>query len=213
MNILYTQEEFDSAKVRHLLKLLCSQCNKEFSVSKKAIIDSIKRINDTPKYCSKPCYALARTLPCIECKQCNKIFKPHQITNIFCNNSCAATYNNKNKTYGTRRSKAEIYIETILKSKGITCVSNGKLDGLELDILLTQYNIAIEVNGPTHYKPIYGQAKLERIQELDKLRQEACDKHNIKLIVLDVSQDTYFKKAMLKYDAFCEDILKLVAVH
>ncbi len=45
-----------------------------------------------------------------------------------------------------------------------------KNERLQIDIFLPTIGVAIEVDGPTHFKPIFGQKQLERIQESDKTK-------------------------------------------
>jgi hypothetical protein len=52
------------------------------------------------------------------------------------------------------------------------CVTIGK----ELDILIPSLNLAFEINGISHYKPIYGMESLERTQISDRLKRDLCYK-------------------------------------
>ncbi len=51
---------------------------------------------------------------------------------------------------------------------------------LELDIFLPEIGIAIEVQGPQHFKSIYGDNR--RLKDNDKVKKEWCEKNGIKLI-------------------------------
>ena len=80
--------------------------------------------------------------------------------------SCAATYNNKNKTHGTRRSKLECFIEKKLSElyPDLTIHYNQKdTINSELDIYIPSFKLAFELNGIFHYEPIYGEEKLNQI--------------------------------------------------
>ena len=46
----------------------------------------------------------------------------------------------------------------------------------------------IEFNGIFHYKPIYGQEKLRRIQEIDKQKLYSCLQAEVELSVIDISR-------------------------
>ena len=87
--------------------------------------------------------------------------------NNFCSKSCAAIFNNKNKEYGIRRSKIEVLIEDMIKSDfpniSFSC-NNKSIIESELDFYFPELKIAIQINGPTHYKPIYGQEKFVQIK-------------------------------------------------
>jgi very-short-patch-repair endonuclease len=122
--------------------------------------------------------------------------------NIFCNNSCAASYNNKHKNYGTRRSKLEKYLETQLKLlyPNLEIVTNNKqIINSELDFYFPQLKFAIELNGPTHYEPIYGQEKFEKIVQNDKQKIIKCYEKGIELLVIDVSTVSYLTNERKKY--------------
>lgn len=58
------------------------------------------------------------------------------------------------------------------------------LGGLELDIAIPSINIGIEWNGIVHFKPIYGQAKLTRIQEIDAEKEKRAMDAGVSLIVI-----------------------------
>ena len=86
--------------------------------------------------------------------------------------------------------------------------SNRKIcNGLELDIYIASIKTAFEISGIIHYKPIYGQDKLEKTQERDKLKLERCISKNISLhIIKDTS-----KRFTEKYgDKILNDIYQLI---
>ncbi len=144
------------------------------------------------------------------CAECSKEFiksvseiHKSKTGNNFCSSSCAASFNNKNKRFGTRRSKFEIYVEQQLSTMypNLTVEYNGKSAiGAELDVYIKELSLAIEIDGIFHFKPIYGEDKLKRIQILDKKKDDACTKLNINLIRIDVSRMTSSKEVdMLLY--------------
>jgi len=53
--------------------------------------------------------------------------------------------------------------------------------------------LAFELNGIFHYEPIYGQNKLNQIQNNDNRKFQACLENNIELCIIDTSSQTYFK--------------------
>lgn len=130
----------------------------------------------------------------------------------FCSRSCAATYNNKNKTTGTRRSKLEIWLENQLPLlyPEIEFHFNKKdAIGSELDIYIPALSLAFELNGIFHYEPIYGDRKLGQIQENDQNKFQSCITNDISLCIIDVSQFKHFKpdKAQ-KYLDIINNIIK-----
>jgi hypothetical protein len=71
------------------------------------------------------------------------------------------------------------------------------LNGLEVDIAIPSLNLAIEWNGIVHFKPIYGQTKLNKIQDKDAEKIKIASNKNINLIVISdlVSNDIILQKA------------------
>ena len=199
MKPLFSEEEFRKAKTKEKLPCECEQCGNKFYTIKHEIqrVFHKTRLN-VAKYCSKDCSGIANTKRKeVQCKNCNKKFikRLDQIlkskNNNFCSKSCSATFNNKNKTYGTRRSKLEVFIENKLKEdySQIQFLSNDKTTiSSELDFYFPKYKIAIELNGITHYKPIFGQRKLEMIIKNDKEKQKLCNQNGITLYVINTSE-------------------------
>lgn len=123
--------------------------------------------------------------------------------NNFCTKSCGASWNNKNlKKVGVRRSKLEVALEEKIKKElpDIEVLFNNKDQiGSEIDIFFPKNNIAFEINGPAHYRPIWGEKKLKAVQTLDKQKFDLCQSLNIRLIVLDVSCEGFSKKNVEKH--------------
>lgn len=140
------------------------------------------------------------------CKQCGTLFKKqvceiNKTPNNFCSRSCSATYGNTHKKHGTRRSKVEEWLTNRIEEYGYEVNAN-KIDeiGYELDIYIPSMNLAFEVNGIVHYKPIYGEKKFKRTQEIDKIKKKRCKENDIELHVIDVSKQDKFKpKTSMKY--------------
>lgn len=134
-------------------------------------------------------------------------------TNVFCSKSCAARYNNRHKQTGTRRSKLGCYLEQQLKLNlpELNFLCNTKISiGAELDFYFPQLKLAIEVNGFLHFQPIYGFDKLKRIQEIDREKVEKCFQADIKLYILDVSQEFHLTQEVKEKHR--ETVKKLVAL-
>ncbi len=148
------------------------------------------------------------------CKNCGKLVvrQPSQIMkNIFCSQSCAASYNNVRKNYGVRISKLERWIqsELLLKYPKIKFVFNGKQAiNSELDIYIPSLKLAFELNGVFHYEPIFGKEKLIKIQNNDNRKFQACLEKGIELCIIDASQLRYFK--LQKAKPYFEIISKII---
>ena len=119
---------------------------------------------------------------------------------MFCDHSCSASYNNRLKRK-SRRSACEQKLLDLLRAHfpDLHFEPNDKamLDGLEIDIAIPDLMIGIEWNGIVHFKPIYGQTKLTRIQEIDAEKQRLATEKGISLIVIPdlVSTDAMIKRA------------------
>ncbi len=71
------------------------------------------------------------------------------------------------------------------------------LDGYEIDIAISDLNLGIEWNGIVHFKPIYGQDKLNKIQQRDREKLTIAENKGISLIVISdlVSTESRLKEA------------------
>jgi hypothetical protein len=218
MQPLYSQAEFDSAKSRDLLSLVCIYCNKTFKRNKKFIQEAITgNYSKTGEFCSNKCQRAKESPPVIvNCDQCNKPFKKFESEikrnkHNFCNQSCAAKYTNAHKTKGTRVSKLERWLaeQLVLLFPTLEFHFNRKdaING-ELDIYIPALKLAFELNGIFHYEPIYGPEKLGRMQSNDERKMQACHEHGIELCILDVSSVSYFKPA--KVQKFLDIVISVV---
>lgn len=204
MKPLYSQEEFDNSKTTDKLPCECYQCGKTFYKRKKYILDSFKeKTENSILYCGNKCHGLNRiTREKVICTNCGNEFErtlsqSRKCKNNFCSRSCNATYNNTHKTKGTRRSKLEIFLEKEL----ITLYPELKMDfnktdaiNSELDIYIPSLNLSFELNGIFHYEPIYGQNKLDKVQNNDDRKIQACIEKGIEFCIIDTSQQKYFKE-------------------
>lgn len=195
--------------------LVCMHCNKEFEVSAQKCSKAKYqyRAHGSKYYCSENCRLAGRGFSKIEdatCTNCGKVFKPTErprarakSTNRFCSCSCAASYNNKHKTTGNRRSKLEKWLEeklTILYPDLEIKYCDKTIINSELDIYIPSFRLAFELNGIYHYEPIHGQHKLEQIQRNDTNKFQLCQENNISLCVIDTSQHKYVtEKSSKKY--------------
>ena len=142
----------------------------------------------------------------VNCKNCDFKFEKSysdrkKTPNHFCSHSCTATYNNKNKTTGYRRSKLEVWLEEQLTNlyPSLPIDYNKKTAiGSELDIYIPTLNLAIEINGIFHYEPIYGVDKLNKVQHNDKSKSLSCHESKIDLCIIDSSSQKYVKPSTSK---------------
>lgn len=190
---LFTEVIFNFAKGADKLPLQCEYCGKIFHHTKSRV-KTLCTLNKG-RFCSRECVKLSQRKPklLVTCAQCGKNFlkmakEVKRSSNHFCNRSCAATFNNRNKTYGTRRSKLEVWLEEqlVLNYPDLEIIFNKKTAiGSELDIYIPRLRLAFEINGIFHYEPIYGEEKLNKIQEAGQVKLEECFMKDIELVLID----------------------------
>jgi hypothetical protein len=217
--MLITEEELNL--IPHCMSFsvpcICDSCQTTFYITKSDAKRGLKGTRKN-KFCSFKCHHKSLfTGNMVNCINCDTQFykKKNDIkrsSKHFCSSSCAATYNNSHKTHGTRRSKLELFIEKELPLiyHNLTFQFNKK-DAInsELDIYIPNLKLAFELNGIFHYKPIYGESKLQAIQTNDKKKQKACLEKNIKLISIDVSNMKRFSnQEAKKYLSEIKNIIK-----
>lgn len=218
MKPLFSKKDFDNAKTMDKLPCECYYCSKTFYETKREI-NNAKNPNHPRKsmFCSRECKDKSQeTKQKVKCTNCNNEFEkiPREIKksksgNHFCSRSCSATYNNKHKSHGTRRSKLEVWLEAQLSIlyPDVEIHYNQKYAiNSELDIYIPDLSLAIELNGIFHYEPIFGEDKLSQIQNNDQRKFQACLEEGIELALIDVSQLNYFKpkKAQKYLDIVCQ---------
>lgn len=205
MKPLYTKNEYNNAKSSDKLYCECYHCKNPFLLDKKTIKSQLKKKPDKNrgKYCSKKCNNESNIKKLtVNCKNCDILFQKTQsqykkTKNHFCTQSCAATYNNLNKKTGNKRSKLETWVEeklSILYPNLPIDFNKKSAIKSELDIYISSLNIAIELNGIYHYKPIHGLEKLRKTQLNDSKKQKKCDENNITLFTIDTSQQKKFNE-------------------
>ena len=207
MKPLYTQEQFKNSKLFDTLPCECYICYKTFFIKKKQIVAHLRGSKDKCMFCSQKCVQSRKSnKQTLSCNQCLKIFKkiPSQIKKVknnFCSKSCAVTYQNAHKTYGSKRSKLEIYIESKLLTMYPNinfCFNKKETINSELDIYIPSLKLAIELNGIFHYEPIFGEGKLLQTQNNDHRKLQSCAEKEISLCIIDTSRQKYFKESTSK---------------
>ena len=202
-------------RMRDKVEINCSICNRLFTTNKRIVYNGMIR-NQTAICCSssriKKAMLISKKLEpstIVLCSQCHKEII-RQVSDIrsksgrcFCSCSCAATYNNTHKTVGCRRSKLESWLEQKLKIDFPTLVfifNDKEAINSELDIYIPSLKLAFELNGIFHYEPIYGKDKLNKTQNNDNRKFQACLEHEIELCIIDSRQQKRFtEKSSIKY--------------
>lgn len=183
----------------------CEFCGKVFSIAGTWIALSLtNKKHNSFTFCSRKCRDASKIIKIKkQCAQCSKDInvlprdiKKSKSGNVFCSRSCATTYNNTHKTYGTRRSKLEHWIEENLTNLYPTLeilYNNVSTINAELDIYIPSLQLAFELNGIFHYEPIFGADKLASIKNNEERKFQACLSQNIELVIIDTSALKKFK--------------------
>lgn len=200
---------------------MCQYCKNTFFLSETQYNLTIKRSKNF--FCSLQCVGKSKTtkheMLCINCdKQFHKnISQIKKTKNSFCSKSCAATYNNKHKTKGTRVSKLEKWLQQQLSALYPDLeIHYNRKDAInsELDIYIPSLKLAFELNGIFHYEPIYGKEKLEQIENNDSRKFQACLEKGIELCIIDSSLMIHFKEEKAgQYLSIIRNIVQLNVTH
>ena len=204
---MFTKHELENSKNKTMLNIKCKQCNCIFTRKKIDIINYIRYRKSGFLYCTRECASKGhqKRLNLI-CGTCGKSFIRYVASarnkiNVFCTNSCSAKYNNKHRLGGCNRSKAEIYLVSLIRQDFPNLLieeNNHKLlpSGYEIDILLPEIKFGIELNGPTHYLPIFGEELLVKAKLHDLTKAIEMQQLKYTLFVLDISRYRDFKKTI-----------------
>lgn len=135
------------------------------------------------------------------CLNCSKkvvkkqsVIKKSKHNRFFCSKSCRMIWYNKNIKISSlkNKSKAETILYDLIKNdfSSLDIKQNDRkfLDsGLEIDILIPEIKLAIELNGPVHYFPIFGVDKLKNVENKDLMKQQEAISKGFNLIIVDIS--------------------------
>lgn len=217
----------------------CLFCNKEVLKYKSDL-----RKNPDAIYCNNKCATLhswkitdpetnsRRRLPTNQkveyaCTYCDKKFLKYKGTvhseKVFCSHKCVGTYYSK---FSKRkaRSNLELFISKKLEENfpylEVIHSDKNQCNGLELDFYFPAINLAIEINGPVHYLPIYGDKYLLSIQERDERKKNICLLKHIALFHVQTTGRFYnhigesiwsehVKPKLRSYIPFCEPLTEI----
>lgn len=142
-------------------------------------------------------HKLDKPYPCDNCKTIclTSEYRLRTSKHHFCNRSCQAIFANKTYNragrFGINKSRAETELVTIIKKDfpNLLILENHRKlipGGLEIDIYIPDKQIAIELNGPCHYIPIFGSNELEKTKNKDLLKIKFLQEENIKFFVINI---------------------------
>lgn len=116
----YNEETFKKTKSRDLLEITCIVCKENFELTKHQLQTNWRRSTNKILFCSKTCNATFKTIEKVttNCNHCDKEFLKDQkdlkrSENHFCSKSCAASFNNKNRTEESRNKQKETLKKTL----------------------------------------------------------------------------------------------------
>lgn len=186
--------------------LVCAICSQPIQKTKLQIQRNrfgSKNFTCKSKSCNVSCNPLVKLQIEAPCSTCGALVKRRaerkgttKSDRVFCNQSCAAKYNNCHKTHGTKRSKLEAWIESeLVKLYPNLEFHFNRKDAInsELDIYIPSLKLAFELNGIYHYEPIHGIEKLTTIQNNDSRKLQACIERGISFCTVDTSASKSFK--------------------
>jgi hypothetical protein len=203
-----------------MTSFVCLNCGKYFPTTLSRV-EVRKRANlKGPTFCNQTCAGEYKTIKKIntQCATCDThlLIYPRNYNNsktkrFYCNSSCSAKYNNAHKTHGTNRSKLEVWLETKLTDLYPKLeIHYNRKDAIlsELDFYLPSLKLAFELNGIFHYEPIYGPELLERTQNNDNRKFQACLERGIEFCTIDSSKQKRFteKSSQPYLDIICNII-------
>lgn len=227
MKLLINESEIKSYKSGEKnIPCECYCCSKSFLVDKREVNRALKGETNS-RYCSRSCKAThQRNLNghfslLLECSTCGTGFKmvksnadKSKSGKNFCSKSCACSYNNAHKKYGTRRSKFEKYAQLRIENQFPELeIHFNRRDKIlsELDIYIPTLNIAFEFNGIFHYKPIFGADKLSTIKANDQKKEILCKAIGVKLFCLDISSIKNFTQCSA--DPYISEISSIIEMN
>ena len=224
----FTESQFKQAKQKDCLPNKCAYCGNTFLSTKKTCYirrHSILKRAFKHVYCSRKCGGLHKSVllgtAVYKCKQCgNRFSRTKRLIrkNMFCSQSCSCKYNNAHRKTGFRRSKAETHLVNLIKADfpnlNVSENNHSLLPSkYEIDILIAEKKLAIELNGPVHYYPIYGADTLSKIQNRDHIKQAELNQMKFSTIVIDISKFHYFKKTKAFLDEIYTKQIKPIIIN
>lgn len=80
---------------------------------------------------------------------------------------------------------------------------------LQIDMVIPNINIAIEVDGPSHFLPVWGDDALQRNQKYDKKKEGLIIGKGLTLIRIKQSKDFSKSRAILAYEKLSKALLDI----
>lgn len=202
---------FKDEYLKHITQLdelafKCVQCQKKFCREKHEYLKSVETKDyKLVEYCTNECkIKYDNSTVDYNCRQCNALFKRRRVeiarTRVgFCCSACANRYNAAHGKQGMTRSQFEVWTESRLNHDypNLTIHYNDRtlLKRSELDIFIPSLDTGIEINGPVHYDPIYGDKQLKTVQRNDRRKINKCAEMGIDVHSIDTRAMGHFNEA------------------
>ncbi len=111
-----------------------------------------------------------------------------------------------------KRSKAEAYLSGRLRNEfpSLKVLENSRdllPQRLEIDILVPAAKVAIELNGPTHYLPIFGEEELKKVKNRDVIKRDTLAEEGYEFVTIDISSTSKWKKVTAIIDCCYEEVI------
>ena len=160
-------------------------------------VNKAKLVHNNKYDYSKVNYVDARTKVCIICPTHGEFWQAplNHLTNKTLCPKCSKIYRHSELEETIFNYLKEAYPNlTITREKTFEWLKNK--NNLLIDFFIEEHNIAIEVQGEQHYKPIQrfgGIEGFERRKFLDHLKKELCDGHGIRIIYVSSKRSDIIK--------------------
>jgi hypothetical protein len=168
------------------VKCTCETCGVEFE-KVKSQFEAFDR-----HFCSGECKVKGQiTRVKCTCANCGVEFEKEKNRFVradrhFCSRKCFL----ENPVFSPR-SKFEIALEEIIRNsypnEEIIINDRKVLKGYEIDLYFPRVRLGVEVNGPVHYKDIYGKEQLDRIKRNDKIKRNRARRRGITIRTINIS--------------------------
>lgn len=133
----------------------------------------------------------------------------------YCSKSCRMKHYNAHILVrsSTQRSRAEDYLFEMMVSDfpSLKIIKNDRSflsEHLEIDLYMPDIRLAIELNGPVHYLPIYGDERFKRVQIKDAKKNLELHQKGVALLTLDISRLQSKKKTIAFLSAQYSEVIK-----
>lgn len=222
MELLISHDELFSLGYRDLVFLRCKVCHETFTRTRNRVNDVLKgKYPISLDFCGRACRHRDMTkrtmVPCLLCGKLvsRRLCDLKTYSRTYCSKSCAMKDRMRKGELPRKkfkRSKAEAYLSGRLKEgfPNFEVLENSRdllPQRLEIDLLVPAAKVAIELNGPTHYLPIFGEEELEKVKNRDAIKRDMLRKEGYEFVTIDISSTSKWKKVTAIIDRCYEEVI------